>query len=598
MIRASALAVIACLLGGPSAADTLTRHTVTGSVVNPAFAGYDAVTRRFVAFVDKQPAFLSVTTDSWTIVGPPYNQSASNAGFGNFYDPATNVLGTYSVDSLFTIHPGVDASWSSIATTGSKPGLVPGPMFPGTNFRDISRHRVLTFGVRTYGSLAQISHALYAFDYQTATWSILLPSTPLGYRETEPFLDSKRGRLLFFGGASQHNLFPPDALGDLWSMDLATLAFAMPAAQGTPPTARYYFPTGYDPLRDRGIVFGGIQLNAPQRGVYYLDFKFNDPAGKWLTNDPSGEPVPDNPGTNSAFDAIHDRFYVPSADSYYELAFDPVPLLVACPPPTVWVTGGSVPLTFHVTRVDGTSQLFGWSVTSPRSWPGFPLNGSSTLSDTAAVVVVNVPVPDTASVGAVVLTFTISGPPGSDSCKVTIGDAGTPAPWALVHALLRDGRARLMWWTSERGEADIERREARGAWECRGTTQVSGDGYVRYEDDSVEPGARYAFRAGIAGAWSEETWVDVPAAALAFARGGLVSNGALAVSFTLPGTGPAQLEAFDVAGRRVARREISGSGEHVIELAPAGALRRGVYFLRLSQDGVRVTARAVVLGER
>jgi len=72
----------------------------------------------------------------------------------------------------------------------------------------------------------------------------------------------------------------------------------------------------------------------------------------------------------------------------------------------------------------------------------------------------------------------------------------------------------------------------------------------------------------------------------------------LTVTFTLPSAAPARLEAFDLAGRRVADRDVSGAGLHSVELAPAGTLRGGVYFLRLTQGGARATARAVVLSGR
>ena len=109
----------------------------------------------------------------------------------------------------------------------------------------------------------------------------------------------------------------------------------------------------------------------------------------------------------------------------------------------------------------------------------------------------------------------------------------------------------------------------------------------------MEPGARYGYRAGVNGVWSDEAWVDVPAAALAFARPSMIANGSLTVTFTLPAATQAKLEAFDLAGRRVAVRDVSGPGDHAVELT---GLRSGVYFLRLVQGSARVTARAVVVG--
>ena len=70
----------------------------------------------------------------------------------------------------------------------------------------------------------------------------------------------------------------------------------------------------------------------------------------------------------------------------------------------------------------------------------------------------------------------------------------------------------------------------------------------------------------------------------------------LIVSFTLPGNDPAKLELIDIAGRQVFARELSGfaAGRHSLSLTervPAS----GVYFMRLTQNGRSVSARAAIL---
>jgi hypothetical protein len=72
--------------------------------------------------------------------------------------------------------------------------------------------------------------------------------------------------------------------------------------------------------------------------------------------------------------------------------------------------------------------------------------------------------------------------------------------------------------------------------------------------------------------------------------------GGLRVHFTLASGERAVLELMDVAGRRVARREVGslGPGRHSVVLAPAHA-RQGLYFVRLSQGGRALTARAVLV---
>jgi hypothetical protein len=574
--------------------DTTWRQLVVGGIQSANYAGYDPARHRFAAIVTGRPAFFSTADSTWSPAGPGLFRNVHF--YSEFYDAGRNLLGAFSNDSLFTIHPNVDAAWTARALSGAIPPID----YPGTTWLDAPNQRVLVFGGQGYGSFgAAGSPGLFGLDYANAIWTLLQPTTPLGIRSTAPIHDVRRNRLLFYGGALLRRSSPPDAAGDLWSFDLATGSWTGLTAGGASPGVRYDFPAAYDSLRDRALIFGGITYGHPLRGAWYLEFGTADSAGTWRRNDPVAAAIPDYPGLDGAIDPGLDRFFVPYPTQYDELEWGPTqpPLLAACPPSAPWTPGASLALTFHVKQATTVHTGYAWSLSSQRDWPGFPLQGYQQLNDTSVVAIeVGVPVPDSVTMGVDTLTFTITDGLIADSCRVAIGDAASPVPWAFLRSLVRAGHVALSWWTSERGEAVIERRSTDGAWELRGSVPVSGDGSVRYDDDAVEPGARYAYRAGIGGSWSEETWIEIPAAALAFARDGLVSRGTLAVSFTLPSATPAQLEAFDVAGRRVAAHEVGGAGEHTLELAPAGALRRGVYFLRLSQGGVRVNARAVVLG--
>jgi hypothetical protein len=73
-------------------------------------------------------------------------------------------------------------------------------------------------------------------------------------------------------------------------------------------------------------------------------------------------------------------------------------------------------------------------------------------------------------------------------------------------------------------------------------------------------------------------------------------HGRLRVEFTLRNGDPARLELLDVAGRVLGIRHVAsmGPGTQSLELSEAGALRPGIYFLRLQQGGSEVRARAAV----
>jgi len=74
------------------------------------------------------------------------------------------------------------------------------------------------------------------------------------------------------------------------------------------------------------------------------------------------------------------------------------------------------------------------------------------------------------------------------------------------------------------------------------------------------------------------------------------SRGPLTVSLALPAAEPATLQLFDLAGRRVAEREVGtlGAGRHLVRLDPGAWIAPGVYLLRLTQGARTATARAVV----
>jgi hypothetical protein len=72
-------------------------------------------------------------------------------------------------------------------------------------------------------------------------------------------------------------------------------------------------------------------------------------------------------------------------------------------------------------------------------------------------------------------------------------------------------------------------------------------------------------------------------------------SGAMLVRFTLPSSTPASLEVFNVAGRRVAGREVSGAGAHALDLGTGWNAVPGVYFVRLSQGPLASVRRIILL---
>jgi len=184
------------------------------------------------------------------------------------------------------------------------------------------------------------------------------------------------------------------------------------------------------------------------------------------------------------------------------------------------------------------------------------------------------------------------------------GDVPTSTTASLVAADAFSDHVALDWFAARSlASAIVERHVESGDWEQLATILPDGTGHLRYLDRAVTPGTRYGYRltynAGAALAHSSEAWVNVPLLAR-FALAGAVPNPAagrnVRVAFSLPSWQSAQLELYDLTGRRVSVRDVGtlGPGEHSLQLAADTRVSPGMYWLRLSQGSQRSTARIVV----
>jgi hypothetical protein len=149
----------------------------------------------------------------------------------------------------------------------------------------------------------------------------------------------------------------------------------------------------------------------------------------------------------------------------------------------------------------------------------------------------------------------------------------------------------------------VQRRQDGTPWTAIGFVNSDGTGRMRFEDASVAPGARYVYRLGYRSdgqqLFTTETWVDVPLAAV-LSLEGVRPNPAvdrMTVSFSLANGSPAALVLVDLAGRALLRRDVGsmGAGRHVVSLDAGTRLAPGMYWLRLTQGGRMLHARAVVI---
>jgi hypothetical protein len=135
------------------------------------------------------------------------------------------------------------------------------------------------------------------------TWSLEPPVTPRYGQQV--VLDSDRNFLVVFGGWG----VPGDALQDVWILNLTgPPAWGHVHPSGTPPSNRYFASAIYDPLRDRMIVFGGIdEGDNPLNDVWALSLAGT---ASWTQLSPSGTPPVARADHSAIYDPVADRMIV------------------------------------------------------------------------------------------------------------------------------------------------------------------------------------------------------------------------------------------------------------------------------------------------
>jgi hypothetical protein len=179
-------------------------------------------------------------------------------------------------------------------------------------------------------------------------------------------------------------------------------------------------------------------------------------------------------------------------------------------------------------------------------------------------------------------------------------DLPTAVEVSLAGLQARTDRVSLAWYLTGDGfgGARVERSETGGAWVSLASVTPVG-GFVRFEDRRVREGGRYGYRLAVTDGgevrYAGETWVDVPSGFGIRAISPLPGRAGVTVSFALRSAAPARLELVDVSGRRVGAWNDGGSaGARTVTLAGGRTLGAGLYWARLTQDGVTDTRRIAV----
>jgi hypothetical protein len=186
---------------------------------------------------------------------------------------------------------------------------------------------------------------------------------------------------------------------------------------------------------------------------------------------------------------------------------------------------------------------------------------------------------------------------------VAMVDSPTPVLVSVVTAKATAEAVHLEWHSLlNAAEGLVERRQGSDGWSLVGESERTGSDRYTFVDDSIQAGARYAYRLELRISdnrlvMSPETWIEIPAGQFSLER--IRPNpvtGPLAVEFTLPRAATTTLSIIDVTGRSVLARTLGEmhAGKHTVPLVPVEPLAPGVYWIELAHGGESRTQRIVV----
>ena len=436
-------------------------------------------------------------------------------------------------------------------------------------------------------------------------------------------VDTRRDRIISFGGQIVPGL--SDSL--LMAIPRAGGAWTPLVTTGPVPPARERATMVYDSIADRVLLYGGEFHDRPA-APYFSAFRNDlwalslaDATPSWVRLDTvRGRPDPRR-GASVILDAPHNRLLVWGGFGYSSIdpfihafhfdsaAWDTLPVtsdldwwgIVSLDPTRRRLIAGSVQRDIYLGGV-AAPRIFTLSLDVPTAWQ--PLE-SQQIGPAAKQFELQSYF-DVAHDRWVVFNMVQDASrPGLER-----GDLWTlamppvvPLPNAMLVSASADTAAHLVWNVGRGTTVEIraERRADVGEWTTLGPRSADADGLVKVDDPSIQVGHHYDYRLWFSNGVSSATSIEAslapgprPAAVAAIT----VPNpavGALSISATLPsGTSEARLDVFDLGGRRVLSRKLSGVPGTVQAVNFGSPLRPGMYVVRLSAGGRELASRRLV----
>jgi len=177
---------------------------------------------------------------------------------------------------------------------------------------DPARKRMLVFGGDTY--YGPRLNDVYALSLPSLQWSLVSTTgtLPPERRAHSAIYDPVRDRMLVFGGIDSPMMIPfGTRMNDAWALRLGNNAWTSLSPLGSPPSPRENHIAVYDPLGDRMIVFGGRDAAGLKNDLWALALAGQE---SWTSLAAAGTPPSPREMHSSVYDPSAHRMLVFGGD--------------------------------------------------------------------------------------------------------------------------------------------------------------------------------------------------------------------------------------------------------------------------------------------
>ena len=567
------------------------------------------------------PFLYDPVTETWTKLAPagvPRRPTRSPIVYDSrrdrylLFGGGSNAPDERDVDVL-TLRPA--PAWSSLPAHE-----LPGTRFAATSVTDTKRDRLVYFGGTQLGYL----DSRYLSNVETVPFDDPLHPRPLEVagvgptprQETVGIYDPLRERAVFFGGWT----YPSNYFTDVWTLSLGdtpTWEEAHPAGDG--PSGRRAHAAAYDPLRDRMLVFGGVDDDVVYDDLWALDLSG---AMRWERLVPRNEGPGPRFFMSTTYEPSRDALIVHGGRLDSQSLGDTWRLRLA---DLTWERLDTGPygntIERHVASYDGKRDRLivhgGWAIDYDVIWLNsetytLPLHGDPKwtwlqpeLSDGRYPPAAGGQAEgyDERRDRLVVFGGSEFIPSTNDRSYLQFSDTA-PLHARPLAATTSPGAAHVVWEVIDQPGATltVERMEEGGLWLPLGAILPDANSRAAYDDTGLRPGWRYSYRLRIdSPAGTEEAGtLTLEIAGLtgidfAGARPNPARASEVALWFSLPAPADASVALYDLRGRVAWSRRLPGSPAGPQVVRPDVALRAGLYFAEIRSAGKAERRKVAVL---